>query len=523
MLRRTLKYVIFGLIAWGLVLPGLPAFARDRDDRDDRHGNRGGHHGHDDDRDDDRDDDDRHDHDRDGGALFVMTNSTDPLRGNEIAMYRRDRNGDLSLVGYFPTGQLGSEAAQRGSGPAPTAQIFRLATNGVLPLVSAQFDGLGSSNSLILSKDNRCLFAVNGGDNSVSSFRVRRHGLHLASVVPSKGILPVSLTEHRDILYVLNAGETGTLAGFRVRSDCDLEFLYGSRRSLSGLSETFPIPAPGEVLTSPAQAAFTPDGRRLVLSIKGLQGADFDANGNLLALPNGLIVVFPVEHYGRLGEPTITPFSFSEGTGGPFSFVFDDSRTLIIVHANSGTVASFTINDDNRLSLTHNASPLVINDFAPCWIVKAGEFIYTASFGAPSGVLEIVGAGSGLPDLNGAINGFQLRGNGTLRALGVRVEYPDPSAALGLPPGSATGNHAIDMHVIDNYLYFIQPRTGMVGRLTIRRNGALTDLQNFGGLAPGLEPFPGLNPGINDFLERCFISNTAPECALGSAQGITGF
>jgi hypothetical protein len=44
---------------------------------------------------------------RDGrGAIFVMTNSTDPVRGNEIGMYDRSKDGDLSLVGFFPTGEL---------------------------------------------------------------------------------------------------------------------------------------------------------------------------------------------------------------------------------------------------------------------------------------------------------------------------------------------------------------------------------------------------------------------------------
>lgn len=475
-------------------------------------------------------DDDDHKRERAEGALFIMTNSTDSVRGNEIVMYDRAPNGDLSLVGYFPTGQLSDADPQRGSGPAPTAQVFNMATNGVLPLVSAQFDGLGSSNSLILSGDKRCLFAVNAGDNTVSSFRVRRNGLRLVSVVDSRGVFPVSLTEYRDILYVLNSGvlisgERGKLAGFRVRHNCRLTPLDHASRGtvdLAGLTEemeSFPIPEPGEVLTTPAQASFTPDGKRLLLSIKGLTGAGFDDKGNF-AFPNGLMVVFPVESDGLLGQPVVTPFSFAEGTGGPFSFVFDDPHTVIVVHANSGTIASFTINPDHTLSLTRDAAPLPIPDFAPCWIAKAGRFVYAASFGAPSGILKFPEGGDpDTPDLNGTITGFRIRGNGTLRDVGVRVEYPAPGEGR-------SGNHGIDLHVIDSYLYFVQPRTGMVGRLTIEQNGALTNLVNFGGLTPGLEPFPGFNPGINDFLERCFLQDPetlSPECRLGSAQGITGF
>ncbi|MGE3536721.1 MAG: lactonase family protein [Candidatus Tectimicrobiota bacterium] len=446
-----------------------------------------------------------------------MTNATDPVRGNEIAMYNRDRDGDLRLVGYFPTGVLSNTEPQLGSGPAPTAQIFRLATGGALPLVSAQFDGLGSSNSLILSQDNRCLFAVNAGSNTVSSFRVRDDGLNLVSVADSRGVFPASLALDDNLLYVLNAGDAGNLAGFRVH-DCALQPLHNAVVALDDFTDptSFPIPAPNEVLTTPAQISFTPDGRRLVLSIKGLDGAAFGPNGALQSLPNGRMVVFPVHGNGRLGTAKITQFSFAAGTGGPFSFVFTGARTLVVVHANSGTIASFTIQNNNSLVLTQNQAPLAAEGFAPCWLDSNGRFVYAASFGAPSGVLEIIGQGAGLPDLNGTLTGFRVKYDGTLEPLGVTVHYPAP------PVG--TGNHAIDVRVIDNYLYFIQPRTGMIGRLTIRHNGALTDMVHFGGLTPGLEPFAGLNPGINNFLERCFpTGNGSPECLQGSAQGIAGF
>ena len=116
---------------------------------------------------------------------------------------------------------------------------------------------------------------------------------------------------------------------------------------------SFPTPAPGEVLTTPAQASFTPDGQRLVLSIKGLAGADFTPDRPASSLPNGRMVVFSVGANGQLSAPVITPFGFTEATRGPFSFIFADAETVIVVHANSlpGTVASYTINPDNTLSL----------------------------------------------------------------------------------------------------------------------------------------------------------------------------
>lgn len=457
------------------------------------------------------------------GALFVMTNATDATRGNEVAMYKRAPNGDLSFVAYFPTGALDDVDPQLGSGPAPTAQVLRL-VDPTFPLVVAAADGLGSSNSLLLNDDNSCLFAVNAGSNSVSSFRVNDDSLRLVSVADSRGTFPVSLTIHRNILYVLNAGNRGNLAGFRVHN-CTLLPLDPVHQdavvSLAGVTDSFPIPAPNEVLTTPAQVSFSPNGRRLVLSIKG--GDPIVVGGALQALPSGRMVVFPVQANGQLGAPTVTPFNIRPtgalaNTGGPFSFLFVDSRTLVITLANSGTVASFTINPDHTLSLTQNQAPLSAGAFAPCWLDGNGRFIYTVSFGAPSGVRQVLGEGSGLPDLNGMLTGFRVNHDGTLTPAGVAVSYPAPIGG--------TGNHGIDVRVIDDFLYFVQPRTGMVGRLTIRPNGQLTDMQHFGGFTPGLEPFAGQNPGINNFLERCFLqdpTNPSPECRQGSAQGIAGY
>src|SRR5689334_1916409 len=75
-------------------------------------------------------------------------------------------------------------------------------------------------------------------------------------------------------------------------------------------------------------------------------------------------------------------------------------------------------------------------------------------------------------------------------------------------PGRDALAIAIDMAAVDNWLYFIQPRTGMIGRLTIHsRTGSLSDPVQFGGLDPSLEPFPGNNPGIAKFLTRCFLQD----------------
>ena len=56
------------------------------------------------------------------GAVFVATNSPDSIRGNEIVMYSRARDGTLTLQGRFPTGGLGSGPGTLFRGDALAAQ-----------------------------------------------------------------------------------------------------------------------------------------------------------------------------------------------------------------------------------------------------------------------------------------------------------------------------------------------------------------------------------------------------------------
>jgi hypothetical protein len=459
------------------------------------------------------------------GAVFVMTNSTDAIRGNQIAMYDRSENGDLSLVGFFPTGDLNEGKPQLGSGPAPTMRILNDLFG--LPLVATNLDGLGSSHSIILSRDHQCLFAVNAGSNSLSSFRVRYNGLSLVSTEDSRGTFPVSLTLYQDTLFVLNSGFEGAIAGFQVADDCSLTPI-GNSVSLSGLTDTYPNPPPGENLTTPGQISFTPDGALLLVSMKG---GDFPPGPFQGVFASGRVVVFPVIGKGQLGSPVVTPFSFAAGTGGPFSFVFSGPRTLVMTHVNSSTVAAYTINSSNQLTLLTSpiapVPPTGPPHFATCWIVKSGDYVYASSFDQPSGVLQIMGAPDDPPDLDGAIDGFQILKNGPMKgglAPAQIVDFAYPSPANASPP-NATGNHAIDLAAIENWVYFIQPRTGMIGRLTIDSStGLLSDLTQFGGLDPGPEPWDKLNPDINNFLTKCFEPDPdEQQCQKGSAQGITGF
>ncbi|MGZ9221016.1 MAG: beta-propeller fold lactonase family protein, partial [Anaerolineales bacterium] len=124
------------------------------------------------------------------GAVYTITNAAS---GNEVLVYDRSANGSLSFQGSYSTGGLGSGA------------------------------GLGSQEAVALSKNNRWLFAVNAGSNQVSVFAVKARQLKLINIVDSGGLQPVSLTTHDGLLYVLNAGGSGNISGFRIREKGSLE------------------------------------------------------------------------------------------------------------------------------------------------------------------------------------------------------------------------------------------------------------------------------------------------------------
>lgn len=82
-----------------------------------------------------------------------------------MIVYHRNAYGILEPRGTFPTGGNGL-----GNGPNP----------------------LGSQYSLVLSGDNRMLFAVNAGSDSITAFAVSGDSLTSLQTISSGGTQPVS-------------------------------------------------------------------------------------------------------------------------------------------------------------------------------------------------------------------------------------------------------------------------------------------------------------------------------------------
>lgn len=267
------------------------------------------------------------DHGDDSGAVYVMNNDA---TNNEILRFERAEDGTLTEAGSFATGGQG--------------------TGG----------GLGSQGALVLSRNQRWLFAVNAGSNQVSVFAVHGDSLHLVDTVDSGGKMPISLTVHRRLLYVLNAGGSGNITGFYIGLGGKLIPIHNSARNLSndGVGN-----APG-----PAQISFTPNGRHLVVTEKA----------------TNRILTYRVRLLGRVSNPIVHA---SEGET-PFGFDFTPRGRLIVSEAFGGAADASAASSYSlrfgRLRVISSSVPTT--ETAACWVVvtKDGQYAYTTNTGSSS-------------------------------------------------------------------------------------------------------------------------------------------
>ena len=264
---------------------------------------------------------------RDGsdvGAVFTLSNSA---AGNAVIAFARGTDGTLTPAGTFATQGNGTGA------------------------------GLGSQGAVALSGDGLFLFAVNAASNSITSFAVDGTNLTRVSTVASGGTLPISLTTHGNLVYVLNAGGTENITGFSVDANGGLTVLPGSTRPLSGTG------------VGPAQVGFDPSGSWLVVTEKN----------------TNLIDVYAVSSGGLTSAPVISP---SAGQT-PFGFAFNQRGVLIVSEAFGGgidasAVSSYTFGTNGALSVVSASVPTT--ETAACWVAVTnnGKFAYAANTGSAS-------------------------------------------------------------------------------------------------------------------------------------------
>lgn len=323
------------------------------------------------------------------GSVYTMSNAAG---GNAILVFDRLADGRLVSRGSVPTGGAGTGA------------------------------GLGNQGGIVVTRNERWLLAVNAGSNTLSVFEVRPRGLQLVDVEATGGLQPISVTEHRGLVYVVHAG-SDDIAGFVLERNGRLHALPGSTRPLSSSA------------VGPAQISFTPDGRQLLVTEKN----------------TNKIVTFAV---GRFGLPADMRVLDSSGAT-PFGFAFGKRDQVFVSEAFGGTVnasatSSYEIGDDGTLM---PISPSVAtNQTAACWAATTpdGRFVYVTNAGS------------------GSISGYAIDFDGDIALL-------DGDGRTGV---TGDGSTPIDVVVTDSgrFLYSLNSGTHTIGAFRIGEDGSLDPL-----------------------------------------------
>ena len=409
------------------------------------------------------------------GAVYAMANA---VGDNEILVYHRADNGTLTQMQMIKT---------RGGGSG---------------IQLSPPDSLGSQGSLILDDEHRRLFAVNTEtlaansqdceEGTITSFLVARDGtLTFADRVMSGGLFPNSLTvkssahdgerddgkgDDGSLLYVLNAGGPGSspfcgpspnITGFRVDSRGHMRLLSGSVQAIidpgpldgtgSGVNcpvSGFPTPTfdcgrnPPAFPRSPGQVGFTPDGTRLVVTVKA----------------TNKIYVFPV---GENGAPMVTQ---APGPALPtyFGFAFDQHGHMILTEpfgqatsipmGGAGAVSSFAITKAGALQQI--SASIGDGGTAACWVALepiTGRYAFASN------------------NLSDSLSSYLVGNDGSVTLL----------AAI-----AAAGNGPNDLAVVrerrGSFLYALNSGNGTVAPFQINlADGSLTPLPAVGGLPNG--------------------------------------
>lgn len=361
-------------------------------------------------------------------------------------------------------------------------------------------DSLGSAGSVQLDQTHQILFVVNTESASanngagtynqdcalgtITSFLVASDGtLTFADRVFSGGLFPNSLTvktigSGNELLYVLNAGGPGicsirpNITGFSVNAAGQMEFT-GSQRAIGagpssatsgvsclaesaeGFNALTGAPAadfacglnPPSFARSPAQVLFTPDGNRLVVTVKG----------------TNKIYVFPVDANGKIDKRQVTQ---APGSALPtyFGFTFDKNENLLVTEAfgtatsipagGAGALSSFAINGDGRLKSI--SADVDDGGTAPCCIALEpinGKFAYVSN------------------NLSASISSYTVGKHGSVTLVA--------SAAAGV---SGPNDLATAAEGATSFLYVVEGGAGNVGVFQINADGSLTALTAASGL-----------------------------------------
>jgi 6-phosphogluconolactonase (cycloisomerase 2 family) len=319
------------------------------------------------------------------------------------------------------------------------AGFARHADASLTPLAGSPFvaggAGTGSSlpsqGALQITRDGKFVVAVDAGSNQISVLRVQNGGglkLLPGRVVSSDGTTPVSIAIHDNLVYVANAGPTGSnYTGFTLSPSGKLDPLPGSTIALPDDS------LPGDV-------TFNSTGTNLIGTRIGTVPGTF------------LIDSFSVGSNGLLTAAPAAPFAAQ--AAGPFGSEFNpaDPSQLFVSNAHQGagqgSVSTFVAAGDGTLSAV-SPTPFANGQTGTCWVDvnTSGTALFAVNTGS------------------GTISSYSIGPNGALTLAG------------NTPVSASAGVGAVDLRLgpAGNTLWVDESKADAIGVFTV--NGtSLTEL-----------------------------------------------
>ncbi len=327
------------------------------------------------------------------GFVYVQTNDADH---NEVVAFGRNSDGTLERLSGYLTGGKGSGAPH-----------------------------LPSQSSVVLA--GGLLFVTNAGSDDVTVFAVDGEQVRRLDRVASGGSIPRSVAVHGSRVYVLNTGNEPNVSGFSLEGE-KLVPVAGSTRAF-------------DVGSDPAQVAFTPDGRTLLVTDRATDRIHaFAVDGDVIAqdrvthrssgatpygfdvTADGVLVVTEAagaqvgkasaSSYKLDGPARLSPVSGAVGNTRSevcWAVVSNDGRVAFVTNFGDGTISTYAIGADGSIELREAVAATTV-DGEPGIRDEAlssdGQYLYALHsdtgrvFGwkvSGDGALDAVGSANGLP------------------------------------------------------------------------------------------------------------------------------
>ncbi len=324
--------------------------------------------------------------------LYSESNATS---NTIVRMTRSASDGSLSMADTTSTGGVG--------------------TNGLTAAgTAAAANPLGSQFAVTVSTDGMTLFAVNAGDDSISSFSIDPNGkLTLLKRSATTGTFPNSLVYSKGYLYASFLGTSQVIA-YSVNSDGSLAAL-----------DTKSLAAGGAFV--PTQVRVSPDGAFLLVGGK-----------------SSSILSYPIQANGSLGAAVRNTTTIAV----PFAGVFLSNRIYVTTDVATASLSSYTLNADGSLT---PITPAVVatGQGASCWLSIT-----------PNGKWAYVGNG------NGSISLYSVSASGALALVNVTAAN-EGIAVAGDSWISADGKYLYSTYLKDGSIvsYSINDSTGALTKV----------------------------------------------------------